>query len=142
MEEGIFPHSNSMFEQQGMEEERRLCYVGMTRAESRLFLSRAQVRLRFGERKMNPPSQFISEIPVKLLAGQPDIRSELAAEEELIESNNSATSYAIGQKIVHPRWGIGVVLSIRGEENPELKIAFEEGKTRNLLAEYAPIQKV
>lgn len=142
MEEGIFPHSNSMFEQQGMEEERRLCYVGMTRAESKLFLSRAQVRLRFGERKMNPPSQFISEIPVKLLAGQPDIRSELAAEEELIESNNSATSYAIGQKIVHPRWGIGVVLSIRGEENPELKIAFEEGKTRNLLAEYAPIQKV
>ena len=142
MEDGIFPHSNSMFEQKGMEEERRLCYVGMTRAEERLYLSRAQVRLRFGERKMNPPSQFIEEIPAELLSGAEDNRSEMAKEEELIHSDNSGTNYAIGQKIVHPRWGIGTILSIRGEENPELKIAFEEGKTRNLLAEYAPIQKV
>ncbi len=142
MEDGIFPHSNSMFEQQGMEEERRLCYVGMTRAEDRLYLSRAQVRLRFGERKMNPPSQFIQEIPAELLSGAADTRSEMAKEEELIHSDNSGTDYAIGQKIVHPRWGIGTILSIRGDKNPELKIAFEQGKTRNLLAEYAPIQKV
>jgi len=142
MEDGIFPHSNSMFEQKGMEEERRLCYVGMTRAEERLYLSRAQVRLRFGERKMNPPSQFIDEIPVELLAGAADTRSDMAKEESMINDDNSGTDYAIGQKIVHPRWGIGIVLSIRGDKNPELKIAFEEGKTRNLLAEYAPIQKV
>ncbi|RAK07117.1 DNA helicase-2/ATP-dependent DNA helicase PcrA [Halanaerobium saccharolyticum] len=142
MEDGIFPHSNSMFEQQGMEEERRLCYVGMTRAEERLYLSRAQVRLRFGERKMNPPSQFIEEIPAELLSGAADTRSEMAREEEMIHSDNSGTNYAIGQKIVHPRWGIGTILSIRGDKNPELKIAFEQGKTRNLLAEYAPIQKV
>ncbi|PUU88042.1 MULTISPECIES: DNA helicase PcrA [Halanaerobium] len=142
MEEGIFPHSNSMFEQKGMEEERRLCYVGMTRAEERLYLSRALVRLRFGERKVNPPSQFIEEIPEELLAGAADTRSEMAKEEELIHSDNSGTDYAIGQKIVHPRWGIGTILSIRGDKNPELKIAFEQGKTRNLLAEFAPIQKV
>lgn len=142
MEDGIFPHSNSMFEQKGMEEERRLCYVGMTRAEERLYLSRAQVRLRFGERKMNPPSQFIDEIPVELLAGAADTRSDMAKEESMIKNDNSGTDYAIGQKIVHPRWGIGIVLSIRGDNNPELKIAFEEGKTRNLLAEFAPIQKV
>lgn len=142
MEDGIFPHSNSMFEQKGMEEERRLCYVGMTRAEERLYLSRAQVRLRFGERKMNPPSQFIEEIPKELLAGAEDTRSAMAKEEDFIHSDNSGTNYAIGQKIVHPRWGIGTILSIRGDDNPELKIAFEGGKTRNLLAEYAPIQKV
>jgi DNA helicase-2/ATP-dependent DNA helicase PcrA len=142
MEDGIFPHSNSMFEQKGMEEERRLCYVGMTRAEERLYLSRAQVRLRFGERKMNPPSQFIEEIPKELLAGAEDTRTAMAKEEEMIHSDNSGTDYAIGQKIVHPRWGIGTILSIRGDDNPELKIAFEGGKTRNLLAEYAPIQKV
>ncbi len=142
MEDGIFPHSNSMFEQKGMEEERRLCYVGMTRAEERLYLSRAQVRLRFGERKMNPPSQFIEEIPTELLSGAEDTRSDMAKEEEMIHSDNSGTDYAIGQKIVHPRWGIGTILSIRGDQNPELKIAFEQGKTRNLLAEYAPIQKV
>jgi len=142
MEDGIFPHSNSMFEQKGMEEERRLCYVGMTRAEERLYLSRAQVRLRFGERKMNPPSQFIEEIPSELLSGAEDTRSDMAKEESLINDDNSGTDYAIGQKIVHPRWGIGIILSIRGDKNPELKIAFEEGKTRNLLAEFAPIQKV
>jgi len=142
MEDGIFPHSNSMFEQKGMEEERRLCYVGMTRAEERLYLSRAQVRLRFGERKMNPPSQFIEEIPKELLSGAEDTRTAMAKEEEMIHSDNSGTDYAIGQKIVHPRWGIGTILSIRGDDNPELKIAFEGGKTRNLLAEYAPIQKV
>ena len=142
MEDGIFPHSNSMFEQQGMEEERRLCYVGMTRAEERLYISRAQVRLRFGERKMNPPSQFIDEIPAELLAGAEDTRSDMAKEESMINDDNSGTDYAIGQKIVHPRWGIGIILSIRGDNNPELKIAFEEGKTRNLLAEFAPIQKV
>jgi DNA helicase-2/ATP-dependent DNA helicase PcrA len=142
MEEGIFPHSNSMFEQKGMEEERRLCYVGMTRAEERLYLSRAQVRLRFGEKKMNPPSQFIEEIPEELLTGTADKRSEMAEEEKLIHSDNSGTEYAIGQRIVHPRWGIGTILSIRGDKNPELKIAFEQGKTRNLLAEFAPIQKV
>lgn len=142
MEDGIFPHSNSMFEQKGIEEERRLCYVGMTRAEQRLYLSRAVVRLRFGERKMNPMSQFIEEIPMELLAGAEDTLSERAKEPEMINDNNSETSYAIGQKIVHPRWGIGIILSIRGDDNPELKIAFEEGKTRNLLAEFAPIQKV
>ncbi len=142
MEDGIFPHSNSMFEQKGMEEERRLCYVGMTRAEERLYLSRAQVRLRFGERKLNPPSQFIEEIPKELLDGATDTRSDMAKEEAMINDDNSGTDYAIGQKIVHPRWGIGIILSIRGDNNPELKIAFEHGKTRNLLAEFAPIQKV
>jgi DNA helicase-2/ATP-dependent DNA helicase PcrA len=114
----------------------------MTRAEERLYLSRAQVRLRFGEKKMNPPSQFIEEIPEELLTGTADKRSEMAEEEKLIHSDNSGTEYAIGQRIVHPRWGIGTILSIRGDKNPELKIAFEQGKTRNLLAEFAPIQKV
>ena len=67
---------------------------------------------------------------------------EILEEEAMINDNNRGTEYAIGQKIVHPRWGIGIILSIRGDKNPELKIAFEKGKTRNLLAEYAPIQKV
>lgn len=141
MEEGIFPHSNSMFDQQEMEEERRLCYVGMTRAEERLYLSRAQLRLRFGERTMNPPSQFIEEIPDELLTGNLSAGSD-EQEEELFEESSSASNYSVGQKVVHPRWGIGTILSIKGDKNIELKITFDGGKTRNLLAEYAPIQKV
>ena len=141
MEEGIFPHSNSMFDQQEMEEERRLCYVGMTRAEERLYLSRAQLRLRFGERTMNPPSQFIEEIPDELLTGNLFDDSD-EEEEELFEESSSTSNYSVGQKVVHPRWGIGTILSIKGDKNIELKIAFDGGKTRNLLAEYAPIQKV
>ncbi|SFL38767.1 DNA helicase PcrA [Halanaerobium salsuginis] len=144
MEDGIFPHSNSLFEQQGLEEERRLCYVGMTRAEERLFLSRAQLRLRFGERQINPPSQFLDEIPSDLIKDETAFAAEIFAEEAEPASPQAKTSssYNVGQKIVHPRWGIGVILAVKGEANPELKIAFEEGKTRNLLAEFAPIQKV
>ena len=63
-------------------------------------------------------------------------------EEEMINDDNSGTEYVIGQKVVHPRWGIGIILSIRGKSKTELKISFEEGKTRTLLAEFAPIQKV
>jgi len=142
MEDGIFPHSNSMYDREGIEEERRLCYVAMTRAEDRLYLSRAKVRLRFGERKMNPPSQFIEEIPDNLISGAEEDRSSIAEEAELINDDNSETEYVIGQKIVHPRWGIGIILSVRGQKNTELKISFQQGKTRTLLAEFAPIQKV
>ncbi len=142
LEDGIFPHANSMFEREGMEEERRLCYVGMTRAMDRLFLTRAQVRMRFGETQMNPPSQFLDEIPEQLINDSDRRRSSIEEEAEMINDDNSETDYVIGQKIVHPRWGIGIILSIRGKKNTELKISFQEGKTRTLLAEFAPIQKV
>lgn len=67
MEEGIFPHSRSMFSQQELEEERRLCYVGMTRAQQRLYLTMARQRMIFGSTQMNPPSRFIYEIPKDLI---------------------------------------------------------------------------
>ena len=67
MEEGVFPHSRSLFEEAEMEEERRLAYVGITRAEEQLFISNAQMRTLFGRTSMNPPSRFIKEIPQELL---------------------------------------------------------------------------
>lgn len=142
MEDGIFPHANSMFEREGIEEERRLCYVGMTRAMDKLFLSSAQLRLRFGERQMNPPSQFLDEIPEELISEPGQEKTEIAKEAEFVNDNNLETEYVIGQKVVHPRWGIGIIISIRGKKKTELKISFQEGKTRTLLAEFAPIQKV
>ena len=67
MEEGVFPHSRSLMEEDEMEEERRLAYVGITRAEEELFLTNAQMRTLYGQTKMNPVSRFIKEIPEDLL---------------------------------------------------------------------------
>ena len=69
MEEGVFPHSRSLMEEAEMEEERRLAYVGITRAEQTLFLTNAQMRTLYGRTSMNPASRFISEIPEDLLEG-------------------------------------------------------------------------
>ncbi|RCW49215.1 MULTISPECIES: DNA helicase PcrA [unclassified Halanaerobium] len=142
MEDGIFPHSNSLYERDGLEEERRLCYVGMTRAEDKLYLSRAKLRLRFGEREMNPPSQFLAEIPSELLKTGEDQKTDIEDKKENYTAKNPPAEYVIGQKIVHPRWGIGIVISIKENKGTELKISFHNGGIRTLLAEYAPIQKV
>lgn len=69
MEEGIFPHANSMIDEEELEEERRLCYVGITRAMEELFLSSARERMRFGKYQANAPSRFLAEIPAELLSG-------------------------------------------------------------------------
>ena len=69
MEEGVFPHSRSLMEEVEMEEERRLAYVGITRAEQTLFLTNAQMRTLYGRTNMNPPSRFIKEIPEDLIEG-------------------------------------------------------------------------
>src|SRR5690606_12802200 len=67
LEEGVFPHSRSLMEESEMEEERRLAYVGITRAEEELYITNAQMRTLFGRRNMNPPSRFIDEIPEELI---------------------------------------------------------------------------
>ena len=67
LEEGLLPHSRSLMEKDELEEERRLCYVGLTRAEDKLFLTLARRRLFFGQRTNNPPSRFISDIPAELM---------------------------------------------------------------------------
>jgi DNA helicase-2/ATP-dependent DNA helicase PcrA len=75
MEEGVFPHSRALFDDSEMEEERRLAYVGITRAEERLFLTGARMRTLFGRTSTNPPSRFLQEIPAELLEGSPVIES-------------------------------------------------------------------
>ena len=70
LEEGVFPHSRSLFNPTELEEERRLCYVGLTRAQEKLFLSCALKRRQFGSVHMNPPSRFIKEIPERLIEFQ------------------------------------------------------------------------
>ena len=165
MEEGLFPHANSMIETDDLEEERRLCYVGITRAMEELFLINAKERMRFGEFKNYPPSQFISEIPDELIAGSSDqfdidssdIEKALSflddeedidfEEEDLRSDINSEKQkkgfdYKVGEKVYHPKWGIGSVLALENEGGKKIKIKFSKGQVKTLMTEFAPIKKV
>src|SRR5699024_4825927 len=142
-----------------MEEERRLAYVGITRAEQKLFLTHANMRTLYGKTNFNPMSRFINEIPDELLEGY----------DTLVAINDDATTVAvqtkpkprpkrkahkiktipnadwkIGDKAQHKMWGIGTVVSVKGDvENLELDIAFPAPTgIKRLLANFAPITKV
>ncbi len=158
MEEGIFPHANSMFESEGLEEERRLCYVGITRAMEELYLTLARERMRFGEQQRNLPSQFIKEIPDNLFEEENRSPSETEPVSHYEPANNNRdkvngnitgvsskgrfNEYQVGQKILHPKWGIGKIIDIKDNRGVELTVQFSRGTSKTLLAEYAPIQRV
>ncbi|MFW6387021.1 MAG: DNA helicase PcrA [Bacillota bacterium] len=147
MEEGIFPHSNSLEEEGGIEEERRLCYVGITRAEDLLFLTRARTRMRFGSSKQYPPSRFLKEIPDNLLAGRGEEDIVDAAAEAISGGRNigseetGESKYTVGQKVVHPKWGVGKVTDVQPDKG-EITVKFDRGRPRTLAEKYAPLQKV
>ncbi|WAA12604.1 DNA helicase PcrA [Fervidibacillus halotolerans] len=150
MEEGIFPHSRSLTEEGEMEEERRLAYVGITRAERQLYLTNAELRTLFGRMSANEPSRFIDEIPSELI----DALHEKQKKDKQMErrktihsmqhSNNiGEINWRPGDRAVHKKWGIGTVVSVKGEgEDMELDIAFPKPTgIKRLLAKYAPIEK-
>ncbi|MFB4160359.1 DNA helicase PcrA [Geomicrobium sp. JSM 1781026] len=153
MEEGIFPHSRSLFEEEEMEEERRLAYVGMTRAEEELYLSRASTRTLYGRTQMNPSSRFINEVPTELFEEQPEKveqpRSRTNAHQQrrtrlksTTQTGGDALAWAVGDKAQHRKWGQGTVVSVKGEgENQELDIAFPNEGIKRLVAKFAPITK-
>ncbi len=152
MEEGIFPHVNSLVETEGLEEERRLCYVGITRAMDELYLTLARERMRFGEQQINLPSRFLEEIPQELLfeEEQPEGVTARPGEEQSgtpapggdKNDDQPQYNYQPGQKILHPKWGIGTIIAVNENKGLELKIKFARGNPKTLLAEYAPIQRV
>lgn len=170
MEEGVFPHSRSLMEEAEMEEERRLAYVGITRAEQTLFLTNAQMRTLFGRTNMNPASRFIKEIPVDLLEGVEPVSKAGSpfgskgksfgtsgaslgtpvARKQVMRPVTAASatggdelSWKVGDKAAHGKWGVGTVVSVRGEgESTELDIAFPSPTgIKRLLAKFAPIKK-
>ncbi|MGG1291773.1 DNA helicase PcrA [Bacillus smithii] len=158
MEEGVFPHSRSLMDEEEMEEERRLAYVGITRAEEELYLTNAQMRTLYGRTNLNPVSRFIQEIPEDLLdevvvEKKPFTRfqSNLSTSSQKASIRPMAVStggeeipWKVGDKAEHKKWGIGTVVSVKGEkENMELDIAFPSPTgVKRLLAKFAPIQKV
>lgn len=116
MEDGIFPHQNSFCEEEGLEEERRLCYVGITRAKERLYISNAKRRMLYGKDVVNPPSRFIKEIDDDLL----DIENERMMPEEKINkkelyNNNLDVDFKAGDVIMHMIYGRGVIVEVKGD---------------------------
>ncbi|OZM56826.1 DNA helicase PcrA [Lottiidibacillus patelloidae] len=158
MEEGVFPHSRSLFEEEEMEEERRLAYVGITRAEKELYLTNAKIRTLFGRTNVNPASRFIQEIPEHLLNDlnegkipwkQPN-RNNVAQQPTRTTMRPKATTtggeqhgWKVGDKAAHGKWGTGTVVSTKGEgDSLELDIAFPQPVgIKRLLAKFAPITK-
>lgn len=109
LEEGLFPHNNSLYDDDELEEERRLCYVAVTRAKKTLTLVNAKRRMIYGNTSVNEPSRFISEIEDKYLEKDPDKEVEVFNKENMFD--DSAT-YNVGDKVVHSVYGEGIVVGI------------------------------
>ncbi|MFB4168587.1 DNA helicase PcrA [Virgibacillus sp. JSM 102003] len=160
LEENVFPHSRSMFDNEEMEEERRLAYVGITRAEQQLYLTHAKMRTLYGRTNMNPISRFINEIPEELIDGIEQARATMygsisktpdkpspvkkrRAEKMQSTTGAESESWGPGDKAKHNKWGVGTVVKVQGEgEAMEMDIAFPAPTgIKRVLAKFAPITK-
>ncbi|MEH7347259.1 DNA helicase PcrA [Gottfriedia acidiceleris] len=148
LEEGIFPHSRSLMDEEEMEEERRLAYVGITRAEKDLYITNAQTRTLYGRTSVNQESRFINEIPEELLdrANKKVVTERRAVSRPAVAmrtTGGESHGWRVGDKASHGKWGIGTVVSVKGEgEAMELDIAFPSPVgIKRLLAKFAPITK-
>ncbi|MBV9471867.1 MAG: UvrD-helicase domain-containing protein [Solirubrobacterales bacterium] len=146
-EEGVFPHSRAL-DEGGLEEERRLCYVGITRAERDLYLTYARTRSVFGARTYGIPSRFVGEIPAELTdrEQQPSshtpggLRARLASWSSGGADAPSPVAYRLGDDVVHPAFGEGVVTGV--EPGGIVVIRFSSDRSeRKLVADLAPISK-
>ncbi len=159
MEEGIFPHARTLLSPSEIEEERRTCYVGITRAERKLYFSYARYRTLYGKANIYPPSRFLAEIPEDYLekvspfgkiAYSADSHAHLSTIPRTPRPTATATIcpnmdviWRAGDKARHSKWGIGTIVSVKGEgEEVELKIAFPKIGIKGLMQKYAPIEKV
>jgi DNA helicase-2/ATP-dependent DNA helicase PcrA len=152
LEEGLFPLSRSVENPDELEEERRLCYVGLTRAKKLLYLSYSQRRSMYGDMFSCIPSRFIREIPEDLLepaVSEPYVSGYYAVGKAGYRSFPQGSEaggnsrFSLGDKVLHKRFGRGTVVAIEGEGTDlRIKIAFEQGGIRNFMAELAPLKKL
>lgn len=166
MEEGIFPHSRALLDDSEMEEERRLCYVGITRAQKRLYLTYSSMRTLFGRTTANGPSRFLQELPEDVMesdnkspavrrsvtgaapvTGATQVHSKVTAPTRIMAPTSTGAEkigWNVGDKVSHRKWGIGTVVTIKGSgDSMELTIAFPAPTgLKKLLAAYAPLEKV
>ena len=171
MEEGLFPHSRTLLDDTEIEEERRTCYVGITRAERQLYLTYARQRTIYGRTEMSRPSRFLAEIPEELVEhkeadffGGTDLRApsniwgerstrterkrympppqHTAADGSVIRPDVSA-AFQAGDAVRHSKWGDGRIVAISGSgEDAELSIAFPGEGIKKFVQKYAPILKL
>ncbi|MBW0767689.1 DNA helicase PcrA [Mammaliicoccus lentus] len=153
MEESIFPHFRSLQsgEEHEMEEERRIAYVAITRAEEQLHVSHATTRSLFGRSQANMKSRFLKEIPEDLLDGvkpKTSFKSKQTAAPKrgfarrVNNNQNSNTTWNVGDKVTHKSWGEGMVSAVNDKNGSvELDIIFQKEGPKRLLAQFAPIEK-
>jgi DNA helicase-2/ATP-dependent DNA helicase PcrA len=140
MEDGIFPHLRSLGSPEELEEERRLAYVGITRAKERLYLAHAISRSLWGGSNYNPPSRFLKEIPDDLVEQMGD---PLMSGPRYPDLERAAAGWRIGEEVIHDRWGHGVITSLSGVgEKTEATVWFSDEGEKRLLIAYAPIKRV
>jgi len=146
MEDGVFPHYRSMTDSAELEEERRLAYVGITRARRRLYLTHAWSRSLFGGSNFNPPSRFLGEIPgeyVRAVAPEGRPGSGEAPTHAPGPAMREPPALATGDTVLHDKWGEGVVLAMQGTGTAAIAtIAFESAGEKRVLVGYAPLRKV
>ncbi|MFI5977383.1 DNA helicase PcrA [Streptomyces sp. NPDC051452] len=168
MEDGVFPHMRALGQTKELEEERRLAYVGITRARERLYLTRSTMRSAWGQPSYNPPSRFLEEIPGTHLewkrtgAAAPvssGPASGIAASLSSSRSRSSASgasgfatrrgaekpvvALAVGDRVTHDQFGLGTVVGVKGTgANAEATVDFGDTKPKRLLLRYAPVEKL
>jgi DNA helicase-2/ATP-dependent DNA helicase PcrA len=155
MEDGIFPHSRTLGEKDEVEEERRLAYVGLTRARQRLYLSRAEYRSTWGAPNYNPPSRFLDEIPEEVIEWRNQGRS--SSSPSLVTRSRVATTpppratgkksvsmeLAVGERVSHDTFGLGIVVAVAGAgDKAEATVNFGQYGEKRLLLRYAPVEKL
>ena len=148
MEEGLFPHYLSINDPHQVEEERRLCYVGMTRAMKKLYLTFAETRRLYGSETRNKPSRFLAELPSDCIEEvRPRtkvIRPRAAVKAPFImREQENAFGIKLGQRVNHAKFGEGTVLNIEGQgEHTRVQVRFEHSGTKWLVAAYAKLNVV
>ncbi|GGT12162.1 DNA helicase [Streptomyces kurssanovii] len=164
MEDGVFPHMRALGQTKELEEERRLAYVGITRARERLYLTRSSMRSAWGQPSYNPPSRFLEEIPGQHLtwkrtgpmaapAGPTSgIASSLSSSRSRGGASGFATrrtsdkpviSLAVGDRVTHDQFGLGTVVEVKGSgSEAQATIDFGDEKPKRLLLRYAPVEKL
>ena len=158
LEEGLFPHSRTLMNPEGIEEERRLAYVGITRAEKELYISNATTRTVFGRTSSYLPSRFIDEIPAELVDSlrakrkiPDDIKPTVPRHMSVVSRpvtkpiirNEVIADWKVGDTAIHSKWGNGKVVNVSGEgAGMKLTIEFPTQGVRVVMAKFAPVKKV
>lgn len=161
LDEGLFPHSRTLLDPAQVEEERRLAYVGITRAERQLYVTNAITRTMYGRISVYMPSRFLAEIPPQLMedyhrkSAMPQSRTTAVPGKQRVsiltkpvasslpKKHAVTDTFAKGDKVRHKIWGIGTVLDVIGEgPNMQMKIQFPTKGVRQVVVKYAPLEKI